>query len=185
MVQQGTRQTVAEFEAFLALPENRDRNFELIDGEIIEMMPTEEHGEIAAFFTIEIGIYLKQNPIGVVGLEVRHRMPGDDLNSLLPDVSVRKDIDRPRIKKGAVPDMPPLAIEIKSADDTFRLMRRKAEYYLQNGSQLVWLVFPENKQVEVYVPDADVVTMGEADMLDGGAVLPGFSIKVGDIFKSP
>ena len=64
-------------------------------------------------------------------------------------------------------------------------MRRKAEYYLQNGSQLVWLVFPDNRQVEVYVPDADVVTLGETDTLDGGAVLPGFTLRVADIFNSP
>lgn len=185
MVQQGTRQTVAEFEAFIALPENRDRHFELLDGEVIEKMPTEQHGEIATFIAIEIGIYLKQNPIGKVGQEIRHRMPGDEFNAMLPDVSVRKDINRPAIEQGAVPHMPALVIEVKSKDDTFRLMRRKAEYYLANGSQMVWLVFPENRQVEVYVPDADVVTLSEQDTLDGGDVLPGFSLKVADIFKTP
>ena len=186
MVQQGTRQTVAEFEAFLALPENRDRLFELIDGEIVEKMPTEQHGEIAAFLTVEIGIFLKQNPIGRVGQEIRHRLPGDEFNAYLPDVSVRRDIDRPAVSEGAVPHMPALAIEVKSRDDTFRLMRRKAEYYLANGSQLVWLVFPENRQVEVYSSHAnDIVTLTEQDTLDGGEVLPGFSLKVADIFQVP
>jgi len=186
MIQQGTRQTVAEFEAFLALPENRDRRFELIDGEIVEKMPTEEHGEIAAFLTIELGIFLKQNPIGKVGQEVRHRLPGDEFNAYLPDVSVRTDINRPAVREGAVPHMPALAIEVKSKDDTFRLMRRKAEYYMANGSQMVWLIFPETRQVEVYSSRAsDIVTLSEQDKLDGGEVLPGFSLKVADIFKTP
>ena len=39
--------TVVEFEQFLALPENRDHSFELIHGEIVEKVPTEEHGLIA------------------------------------------------------------------------------------------------------------------------------------------
>ena len=40
--------TVVEFEQFLALLENGDRSFELIHGEIVEKVPTEEHGLIAA-----------------------------------------------------------------------------------------------------------------------------------------
>ena len=42
--------TIEEFERFLALPENADRLFELIDGEIVEKMPTEEHWD---WFRIE------------------------------------------------------------------------------------------------------------------------------------
>jgi Uma2 family endonuclease len=183
MVQQQTRTTVADFEAFLALPENRDRNFELIDGEIIEMMPTEEHGEIAALLTIEIGIYLKQNPVGRIGVEVRHRMPGDEHNDYLPDVSVSLDLATPRVKKGAVPRMPDLAIEIKSPDDTFSQLRKKADYYLTHGAQLVWLVYPENRLVEVYARELDSRILSEQDTLDGGDTLPGFTLKVGDIFK--
>lgn len=34
--------TLEEFEAFIALPENAARRFELINGEIYEKMPTEE-----------------------------------------------------------------------------------------------------------------------------------------------
>ncbi len=39
--------TVDEFEELLKLPENAGRLLELIDGEIVEKMPTEEHGSIA------------------------------------------------------------------------------------------------------------------------------------------
>lgn len=47
MVIQTRRYTVAEFEQVIALPENQDRYFELIDGEIVEKMPTEEHSVIS------------------------------------------------------------------------------------------------------------------------------------------
>ena len=46
MAIQERRYTVEEFEAFIAKAENVDRLFELIDGEIIEKMPTEEHNLI-------------------------------------------------------------------------------------------------------------------------------------------
>ncbi|MEO8393156.1 MAG: Uma2 family endonuclease [Chloroflexota bacterium] len=39
--------TIEDFEQFITQPENRDRRFELINGEIVEKMPTESHGIIA------------------------------------------------------------------------------------------------------------------------------------------
>ncbi|MCL4880357.1 MAG: hypothetical protein KJ064_27135 [Anaerolineae bacterium] len=36
--------TIEEFEHILGLPENRDRLLELIEGEIVEKMVTQEHG---------------------------------------------------------------------------------------------------------------------------------------------
>jgi Uma2 family endonuclease len=183
MVQQETRVTVTDFEDFIALPENRDRNFELIDGEIVEKMPTQKHGALAALFTVELGIYLKQHPVGQLGVEVRHRVPEDQVNSFQPDVSFIKDTQTPLVERGPVPRMPDLAIEIKSPDDTYRELRKKAEYYLEHGAQLVWLVYPDNRLVEVYAREADSRILSERDTLDGGDVLPGFSLKVEAIFK--
>jgi Uma2 family endonuclease len=52
--------TMDEFEAFIARPENRNRHFELLHGEIIEKaMPTEEHGIIIHTLSGEIYIFLK------------------------------------------------------------------------------------------------------------------------------
>jgi Uma2 family endonuclease len=60
-------------------------------------------------------------------------------------------------------------------------MRDKARYYLANGVRLVWLVFPEQKVVEVYTPDDEYV-VGENEALNGGDVLPGFTLAVSSIF---
>ena len=83
--------TVAEFEQMLAKPENRERLLELVNGEIVEKMPTEEHGIIVLNIGGEIRIYLKSNPIGRVGAEIRHRNPEDDFNDRLPDISFTTD----------------------------------------------------------------------------------------------
>jgi Uma2 family endonuclease len=175
--------TVDAFDEFLARPENRERLFELIDGEIVEKMPTEEHGEVAAVFVIEFGIYFRANPIGRVGVEVRHQMPDDPSNAFLPDVSVHLDRTRPRVRQGAVPRMPDLAVEIKSPDDTFKEMRDQAAYYLAHGTQLVWLVYPEQRIVEVYAPDADSQLLTERDTLTGGDLLPGFALPMSRVFE--
>jgi len=184
MVVENKLYTVAEFEQFITLPENRDRSFELIDGEIVEKpMPTQVHGRIGGIINGEWYIYLKQNPIGFSEIEVRHRVPGDDHNSRQPDVSFFGDTVTPAVAKGAVPRMPDIAVEIKSPDDTFKELREKAAYYIANGTRIVWLVYPEQRLVEVYRPDADSQLLTERDTLDGGDVLPGFTLPVSTIFK--
>jgi Uma2 family endonuclease len=175
--------TVMEFEQYAALPENRDRSLELINGEIVEMMPTEEHGAIALIFGAELHNYLKTHPIGRAGVEIRHQLPDDPLNALQPDVSFIKDIGTPLVKRGAVPRMPDLAVEIKSPDDTFTELREKARYYLEHGSQLVWLVYPAQRIVEVYAPGVDSRMLTQDDVLDGGDLLPGFALAASELFK--
>ncbi|GEM_PF-1384508 len=46
--------TVDEYEAFIALPANEDRTFELIDGGIVEKMPRERHGFIIRMLKFSI-----------------------------------------------------------------------------------------------------------------------------------
>lgn len=59
------RMTYSEFEAFTEAPQNRDRKFELINGAIVEVSPTEQHATLAALISGEIYAYLKHHP-GVV-----------------------------------------------------------------------------------------------------------------------
>jgi Uma2 family endonuclease len=174
--------TVEEFEAFMTQPENHDRNFELIHGEIVEKsMPTELHGVITGRIFGEIYIHLKQHPGGRLGPEIRNRMPDDNHNSRQPDISYYADDSRPIVERGAVPQMPDLAIEVKSPDDTYKEMREKADYYLANGARMVILVLTERRTLEVHQPGKlEILTID--DTLDGGDVLPGFRLAVKDIF---
>ncbi len=172
--------TVDAFEIFIAQhPKNL---FELIHGKIIEKVPTEQHGIIAVNISAEIKIYLKTHPIGQVGVEVRHRKPDDKFNDRMPDISFRKIQSDEIVTHGAVPSMPDLAIEIKSPTDTYKLMREKADYYLDNGTSLVWLIYPEKKFVEVYRKDADIDFLTGGDTLLGYDVLPEFELTVSEIF---
>ena len=53
--------------------------------------------------------------------------------------------------------------------------------YLAAGT-LLWLVYPETHEVEVYAPGQPMRLFGINDVLDGGEVLPGFSLPVRAIF---
>jgi Uma2 family endonuclease len=48
---------------------------------------------------------------------------------------------------------------------------------------LVWLVFPNKRYVEVYQLDGEVEVLFGDDLLDGGDVLPGFTMSVADVFE--
>lgn len=176
--------TVDEFEQFLKQPENRDRLFELVNGEIVEKMPTEEHGIISLRIGSKLLIFSDANHLGRVGVEIRHQTPEDRYNDRIPDVSFTVDTTAPVVRQGAIPHFPDLAVEVKSPDDSYRQMRDKAAYYLTNGVKLVWLIYPEKRLVEVYPVEGDIQILNEADTLDGGDVLPGFSLRVSDIFKA-
>jgi len=176
--------TVQEFENFIAQPENLDRLFELIDGEIVEKMPTEEHSLVIGNIYMPLRLFSDTHDLGRVAFEVRRKIVGDNHNARLPDVEfTSKARLLPVVKKGAVPQMPDLAVEVKSPDDSFVEMREKANYYLKNGAKIVWLVFPDRQQIEVHTNDAAVRTLGINDELDGGDILPGFKLALRDIFR--
>jgi len=173
-----------EFERILDLPENQDRLLELVHGRVVEKMPTEEHGVIASTLSFALFAYNRQHKVGRVGVEVRQRLPHDQLNSRMPDISF-SSARRPIVRRGGVPEMPDLAVEIKSPDDSVRQMREKAAYYLANGARLVWLIYPQKRLIEVYDPDAEVEILIEGDVLTGRDLLPGFILPVAEVFADP
>jgi len=72
--------------------------------------------------------------------------------------------------------------EIKSPDDTYMSLRDKAEYYVQHGCAMVWLIYPEKRIVEVYQPGTDIDLLVAGDTLSGGEVLPEFTLAVEVVF---
>lgn len=174
--------TVDEFEAFIARPENRHRRFQLIQGEIVEKLPTQLHGYIALAFTAPLFYYAKQNPIGHVYSKAHYRAIGDTNNDRIPDISFST---HPTIvDKGPAAGMPDLAIEIQSPDDELKDMIDNAHFYLANGSKMVCLVISDKRLMMVITPDG-VQILTEKDSFDGGTILPGFSLPLVDIFPPP
>jgi Uma2 family endonuclease len=173
--------TIDEFEAFLAA--HPDKSFELINGRIVEKVTTQEHGKIATNIAAEIRFYLKhQSTIkGHYAVEADFRLPDDDENQLRPDVSFQKTSDNVSTAS-AVTGMPHFAAEVKSPTNTYKELREKAQFYIENGTQLVWLVYPAKQIVEVYLAGGTSELYTIDDTLDGDDVLPGFSMTVKDIF---
>jgi Uma2 family endonuclease len=177
--------TVDEFEAFIAQPENHDRNFELVNGELVEKaMPTEEHALIIGIFTGEFYIYARAHNLGLPGPEERFQVTGDKRNTRMPDLSWRLDPDAPVTTKGATPTPPDVIVEIMSPDENIDELREKARYYIENGVRLVILTFPRQRIVEVQRPGHPTEMLTVDDTLEGYDVLPGFSLPVARLFTT-
>ena len=90
-----------------------------------------------------------------------------------------------RIPKGTqgYPELAPdLAVEVKSCSTSHPEITAKAYMWLSYGSQQVWVAYPLTATIIIYRLNTTTVTLGEDDVLDGGDLLPGFSIPVRDLF---
>ncbi len=171
------------FQDFIARPENDERFYELIHGQIVKKpMPTEYHGQIVAILLGLLYAYTSQHPERKLKIGTEVRFKPDDANSRLPDVHVRYR-EGPAQRRGAVSQLPQLIAEVKSPDDSYTQMRDSATYYMTNGTQLVWLIYPEKQLVEVYAAGQDADLLTASDTLTGGPVLPGFSVPVSTLFE--
>jgi Uma2 family endonuclease len=179
--------TVHEFNAVLQASDNQARSLELIYGDVVEKMPTELHGKLAALIAHFLLAFILPRGIQAhVGVEVRHELADDPYNSRLPDVSLRLSAEA-AVASGPVPQMPDLAVEVQSPDDRPYQMREKALFYLRSGSRLVWLFYPAAQRVEVCTLDANdtlaIETLAHSATLSGGQVLPEFRLALQDLFK--
>ncbi|MEO8612354.1 MAG: Uma2 family endonuclease [Chloroflexota bacterium] len=171
------------FEKFITQVENRERYFELINGDIVEKsMPTEEHALIAGIFLGEFYVYAKAHNLGLPGPEARFKVNGDKCNTRQPDVSMILDPDAPITTQGASTLVPDAIVEVMSPDDNIDELRDKAKYYIANGARLVILTFPRQKIVDVYRPNVPTEILTIEDTLEGYDVLPGFVLPIASLF---
>lgn len=173
--------TVEQFDEFIKLPENADKLFEFIGGEIFEVPSNPLSSEIAITISFFIKLFLRQNNIKghVTGEAGGYMVSGE---RYAPDVAYISSEKQAELANDTYnPEPPELAVEVMSPSDTDKRMLVKVANYLAAGT-LVWVVYPASKQVEVYASGKPVQIIGRDGTLDGGNVLKGFELKVSEIF---
>jgi Uma2 family endonuclease len=179
------RLSIADFKALLAQPQNRGKHLELVNGEVSEKMVSEVHGILVMYIGAMLLNHVLLHRLGRVTTEVHHHAPNASDTVYQPDIAfTRAERAHPPTEEAAVPQMPDLVVEVKTVSNTYRELRDKAAYYLAHGARLVWVVPPAKHLVEVYRADGDIDLLGEADHLDGGEVVPGFSLSIKAVFDA-
>jgi Uma2 family endonuclease len=151
-------------------------------GEVFQKpMPTTPHAAVQGYLLVVLFQFLTRAGIGRVFPELRCIFgPPGRQRAYVPDlVFVAKErLTSDRYLRTA----PDLAIEIMSPDQDMARMSDKLQFYLLNGVRLVWVIDPEAGTIAELTPGREGRTLSAGDTLDGGDVLPGFSIPVAEIF---
>jgi Uma2 family endonuclease len=61
-------------------------------------------------------------------------------------------------------------------------MRRKRREYFAAGVEQVWIVDPNSRTVAVYTDAEEFRLYTEGESIDGGEILPGFVLRLSDVF---
>ena len=170
----------------LARPRNGVRS-ELIEGELIEMQPAGFfHGVTTNFLGTYLTVFVNENSLGLVTTaETGFRVSTNPDTVLAPDVGyVAKDRLPADLSTlvGFFPGAPDLAVEVVSPGDTYHEVETKVARYLEAGTQLVWIVRPRQKRVEVHRADGTSALLSLDENLSGESVVPGFDLPVARIF---
>jgi Uma2 family endonuclease len=177
--------TAEEFFDFVQRQENRDRNYELVRGEVVEMSrPGELHGVVCHNVNWLLGNYIRQkrkgrvlsNDAGILLEREPDTVRGPD--AALFETSLAYDQLHPKW----VEDVPALAVEVMSPNDRIGKLTQRITQLLQSGVKIVWLVDPAGRDVTVYRRGVDPYVVDENGELTGEDVLPDLRVKVADLF---
>ena len=169
-------------EQLLRMPRTGRR--ELIAGEVREMTPAgHAHGRIAGRLHTLLGAHVEGRGLGTVyAAETGFLLAREPDTVRAPDVAF---VVRDRViddAPGYFPGPPDLAAEVVSPDERVQDVEEKARAWLDSGTRLVWVVWPNTRTVSVYRPGEPVQTFREDEELDGGDVVADFRCGVGAIF---
>ncbi|MDX2141505.1 MAG: Uma2 family endonuclease [Chloroflexota bacterium] len=167
--------------------------FELINDRRRLLMPTLPRHTLAVDFVYKLLNTLKERA-GIIAFSETPFVLVDKRNwvkgSRVPDILV---YERARFDAYCVehPDwldkpfilVPDLCIEVVSKNDQYSDVNEKVEAYLADGVLLVWVFDPQTRTVTVRIAGSTQATiLYEDDTLDGGSVVRGFSVRIGEVF---
>ena len=180
--------TAEEFFDFVHRPENRDRHFELEEGEVVEMsLPGERHGVVCAnssyilvgytrtikkghVTTNDTGIILERDPDTVRGADV----------ALYFDKLKFKQLKIKYSEK-----LPKLIVEVLSPNDRQGRMQKRINQFLEKGAAMAWLLDPEAETLTIFLPNRQPIVLERDEEVTGLKLLPDFRCKVADFFVMP
>lgn len=183
----GGDMTDEQFYQFCML--NPDLRIERTAGKVIVIMPptNSDTGNRNAELIVEIGIWNRKNKSGkIFDSSTGFKLP--DGAEVSPDVSwianAAWDAVSQEHKQRFAPITPDFVVEIRSGDQSLNYLKNKMEVYMSCGCRLAWLIDPKSRKTWVYYANGDIQTVSFGSMLDGADVLPGFEIRLSDIFES-
>ncbi len=162
--------------------------YELVDGELVERPMSGISSVVGGKVLIRLGMHCEPLDCAwLFGADQGFRCYSDDPDRVRkPDVAVvlKARLPANELEAGFLPLAPDLAVEVISPNELAEDVERKIVEYLTAGVRLVWVLYPSTRSVHVFRADGSTTALRESDSLDGGEVLPGFSVPVADLFPA-
>jgi Uma2 family endonuclease len=177
----------ARVEDVVDFDDHKDQLCELIDGTLVRKAVGFYESYIAVQIAMLLSQFVAERNLGVVAGEAGMLQIFPD-EVRIPDVSF---ISHERLKNSGFPDeaaphmAPDLAVEVISRGNTRQEMDQKLSEYFEAGTKAVWYVYPKKRQVVAYASLKSFTELSESDTLDGGEVLPGFTLELKSLFAAP
>jgi Uma2 family endonuclease len=155
-------------------------------GELIVMPPTgSETGRLNFNLTSQLAAWFSQLGAGVCfNSNAGFTLPNGAIRS--PDVawikSERWDSLTEQQKKKFAPICPDFVVELRCPSDNLTPIYLKMFEYIENGTYLGWLIDPVKRQVYVYRPDHEVVTLNNPETVSADPLLPGFTLNLTELW---
>ena len=171
-------------EELIALPDDCHR-YELVRGELIQMAPPGlSHGRFAGCFIHSLWSHVEARSLGQVYPETGYRLSSNPDTVRAPDASF---ISRDRLAEvgetdGYWPGAPDLAVEVISPNDRYTDVEAKVSEWLDAGTRMVIVVNPRRRSVRVHRSPTEVDDLVEGDAIEGGDVVPGWSMPISGLF---
>lgn len=183
---------VLSFRELEQLPRD-GRRWDVVFGRVIEMPPAwPESSRVAMQLAFRLEAFRRERGLGYVvfGADAGFRLdaptdPAQTPTLVSPDVSV---VERRRLPGDTPPGfwvvVPDLAVEVVSPSDRWRDVEDKVAAYLNAGVRLLWVLDPLTHSATVYTAGGEQprTLRAPGDVLDGGGVLPGFRVSLGELF---
>ena len=172
-----------------------DERWELIDGVAYDMTPapSRRHQEILGKLHLQFGDFLENTPCRVYLAPFDVRLPNPSENRMTATTVVQPDLtvvcEREKLDERGCVGSPTLVVEIISPRTARKDLREKLNVYAQAGVPEYWVVFPFEKLVNIFTPDAQGRYGAPAVYVDGEqapvGVLPGLVIDLARVFAEP
>jgi Uma2 family endonuclease len=161
--------------------------YEVVDGQIVENPPMGARESILASFLQELlAPFSRSSRLGRAVTETLFLLDRSRRLKRRPDVafvsakrwSLKREV--PGTESWDV--IPDLAVEVISKSNSANAVARKIDEYFQAGVSLVWVIYPATSKIYVYDSPTRVRILEVGDELDGGEVIPGFSVPLSTLF---
>jgi len=174
-------------EELLRLPDD-EWHYELVEGRLVRMSPTGgRHGSVDMALLRAVDRFVEEHHLGqVYPAETGFRISaeGGPDTVLVPDLAYVHAGREPAAGIQGYPHLAPdLVAEVVPPSQRRAEMGAKAQRWLSAGVQLVWIVAPEARIVEVWRAGGLVRIVTVEEELAGEGVLPGFAVAVADLFR--